>query len=1563
MPEKSSQAISTKHEWLRIICGGVFFFVLSGNSCLGQITSRVLVTAPREYKRALDLAQRDLDNEEYASAIDRLEALLHGDEEQSLKEDFFVGSTSAARYEASLRSRAEQMLANLPPKARELYELQFGAEARLALETAVAEFDIAKLASVRRRYSATESGLVASMILGRHYLNSQRPMAALLCFEQMNSSPVAREKFGAELSLLLAMAARRAGQSELARETLVALKQDDPDASYQIADQWIEMFGNDDDALSWLDKTIGTIADAASIPVADWLTHRGNNQRNAEASGSMPLLNFLWEVNITNNLHDIESIRELRDDSLTGVRPLVPSIQPLVTAGTAFIRGPRRLVAVDIKTGKRIWDFGWYDQSVDMTSAQSEKQRRDQVRYRLLEDAVYGRLASDGELLYLVGQPRANENNYSYLTPQQNAMRVQFGQIPPANNQPNLLIALDIATEGKYRWKVGGKTGEQEPALAGAFFLGPPIVVDDELYVIADRNNEISLFALDRGTGKLRWTQQLAHSDPRARYYYYNQRRRAGAVPSYANGVLVCPTSSGAVVAVDIASRSLLWGYQYPISLNQRRRSSNNLVSAGNWLDSSVAISDGKVVLTPVESGEMHCLSLANGESIWTRPVKRADKLFVASVRKGIVSVVGKHFVRGFDLESGQQKWTLSLDVRKPNDRVKNLPAGFGFRSGDHYFLPTVDSILKINIVTGKLTDSADCSETLGNIVPYNNQILSLGLDYLRLYHQVDSLTKTVERRLDESPDDPWALEQNGALLFKAGEVDAGLMALRKAIETYSADAPERDRAKQLLVSVALVALDRDYIGNPKLAEEIERWIDRPQDRQRYLLLRANGMLASQQPRRAFDAFAELVFSERLNNIEYATSTADEKSQYVIRQDRSIRAGIAAVLKLASESDAAAMRSDLKRQCDQLLSAGDVGRISAAVNELGDLPVADSLRLFAADQLAADQPVVAELMLLPALDSDQPEIAAEAYCLTAKIYAAADFHRAAARCYSIAREKWPNATLKSGQTVEELCSQIPFTSSVGKHLRPEPKWSYGATTFDQMSKTSGFRNRPSLMVSLVQQRSVTPHAPKLDFWHDGSNFVTTDRLGRERTRIPATRRATSTKASSTSRQLGSLCFVNFGSTIVAVNNLTPIDPTKNARRRPQSMLWPRNNPSGLARTPPRSAGLGRSKFWKQTVEFPRNRHIHGIATSSVNGLAFLRNRQLVCVDPLSGEEVWSRDDIQSNSRVWGDDQHVFVAGATSARVFDLIDGHELPEVDITTSERRWTTLGRDIVTWDNGTSDDNVTTRVLCLFDPLTQKNKWTYECKYSEVLVDDQGDKYKMDGAGHIADNEFACIIEPDGRCLVIELATGSLAGEFKFDLPADHQLNEANLIVSDNQFIVVAYLKLRTDPGFIHTNAHVDAPLRQGLMQAIDRRTGMPQWASVVEIDRFGMFKNQPEDVPVLLFARNTRPRALKNRISKPDIICLDKRDGRTLFVLERQPSSSPEYRIQANSEQAIDFRFSSNRFRLQFSDEPVAPAPPSPIRIERLAPEPEKAAASKPKPKSKRIVNGDNPFEFDE
>src|SRR3954469_10315868 len=102
----------------------------------------------------------------------------------------------------------------------------------------------------------------------------------------------------------------------------------------------------------------------------------------------------------------------------------------------------------------------------------------------------------------------------------------------------NQLAAYDIATQGKLAWELDG--GRNAGKLTGAFFLGAPLAIDNTLYVMAEIRSALYLVALDAATGHVQWQQQLVGLeqgialDP--------ARRRSGATPSYAAGILVCPT-------------------------------------------------------------------------------------------------------------------------------------------------------------------------------------------------------------------------------------------------------------------------------------------------------------------------------------------------------------------------------------------------------------------------------------------------------------------------------------------------------------------------------------------------------------------------------------------------------------------------------------------------------------------------------------------------------------------------------------------------------------------------------------------------------------------------------------------------------------------------------------------------------------------------------------------------------------------------------------------------------------------------------------------------------------
>ena len=114
--------------------------------------------------------------------------------------------------------------------------------------------------------------------------------------------------------------------------------------------------------------------------------------------------------------------------------------------------------------------------------------------------------------------------------------RGPLGETPNPSNQ---LAAYDLATQGKLAWELDGS--RTAGPFAGAFFLGPPLAIDNNLFVIAEIRGALYLMALEPATGHVLWQQQLVRleqgiaADP--------SRRRVGAMPSYSSGILVCPTA------------------------------------------------------------------------------------------------------------------------------------------------------------------------------------------------------------------------------------------------------------------------------------------------------------------------------------------------------------------------------------------------------------------------------------------------------------------------------------------------------------------------------------------------------------------------------------------------------------------------------------------------------------------------------------------------------------------------------------------------------------------------------------------------------------------------------------------------------------------------------------------------------------------------------------------------------------------------------------------------------------------------------------------------------------
>ena len=295
----------------------------------------------------------------------------------------------------------------------------------------------------------------------------------------------------------------------------------------------------------------------------------------------------------------------------------------------------------------------------------------------------------------------------------------------------NLLVALDLKKQGYQIWAVGGTTGDN-PALAGAFFLGPPLAAGrPALRAGRDQLAKSAWSASAPKTGALEWKQQLAVVEDNQQIIIDRVRRLAGASPSYADGVLICPTSAGAVVAVDLATRSLRWGYQYPRWDLVHRTSGAFGVRASFAQSTTRRRATGSTaprpsptagsILTPVESQELHCLDLLDRQGQLAGPAARRDALRRLRPSGARSSSSARTRCKAIKLADGKPAWTAPIDLGNETPsrprllhRQVLLPAG-----------QRTSSSPRSTWTRGKIVARAKTEIDLGNVVCYKDQLIT----------------------------------------------------------------------------------------------------------------------------------------------------------------------------------------------------------------------------------------------------------------------------------------------------------------------------------------------------------------------------------------------------------------------------------------------------------------------------------------------------------------------------------------------------------------------------------------------------------------------------------------------------------------------------------------------------------------------------------------------------------------------------------------------------------------------------------------------------------------------
>ncbi len=821
-----------------------------------QFPQSAIIARDRQVEAILEAAGGLLAKGDHAAAIAGLQGLLDGP-------NVFVVTGPQGQ---SIVAEVNRLLAEMPPAGRALYERLHGARAERLWQEARRSGGPRELRDVVARFGQTNAGWNALRDLAAKHVDRGEWQLAAAASERLSRHPhsaavqdagwiarwvlalktqadveTGRGAFG-PLSLTLSpdAGARGPAKKETAKKETDTAKSSDRNRSeardvFERYRSRLEKSSAPANAkqphlAAWLEEQLPRseqIAKASSVAVAP--------SKSGFADG--PAGASVWQVDAGLDVEPTNWLRELLEDWLGYDVLALPSTQPLVVGTVAVARFvvPGKIVAVDVRHGRKLWE---HSAATSLLGVSADLQRHpgirsslfDELQRRWFGDSVRGRMTTDGRRLFLIHDAETFD--------------VQPGSGTLLRNH---LAALDLAT-GERLWRVGGSNAEPPTELQGVYFLGPPLVSDGFLYLVAQRETLISLLVLRADDGRLEWSLPLAESD-RQQFKETSWRHIACPV-TWAAGRLVCPTGAGCVVAVDPLTRSLAWSFRFE---RDDISSATGFAAADRerpfpprWWESwrEIGIFDFRFLISDLppendrspisnpKSKIQNLLLIASPESRSLRAVDAStgalrwrvsfdEPLFAATRGDTPVLVFERQQVTAIEPATGKFVWRATASA----------PAAQGDWIGGQYVCPLqTGGWLAIDARDGSQKRGSSETPSLGGrLVRAGDRWMALSPQAVRAFEPFSIRQRNIAERLQVKPEDIDARIEQALLTQQAGDTakaverlrpllgesahpEKARLALRQVLLRHLADRP----ADQATVEKELLSLSRE------VAEQIE---------------------------------------------------------------------------------------------------------------------------------------------------------------------------------------------------------------------------------------------------------------------------------------------------------------------------------------------------------------------------------------------------------------------------------------------------------------------------------------------------------------------------------------------------------------------------------------------------------------------------------------------------------------------------------------------------------------------------------------------------------------------
>ena len=1426
-----------------------------GDSEEGESEGGIGFPSDRLRERQLDRGRRLVADQRWSDAATLFDEILAADRDSFFRED------RQQRTWQSIKSETNRLIGGLDKPGREAYELQFRARADRMLEQAIAANDTAGIVAVARRWFHTPAGYRATLLAAIESLEANQPLAAAAWLDRL-ATVDGGVSFEPTLSIMRAIAWLRAGDRVAAAAILEQARASGRNV-VRIAGKDVTVSFPAGGGLAWLTALVGEPKSRPGSRAGDWAMHRGDPARNGVSAASCPLLAPRYRVPLSRHPEESRQLDAQRRLHAEQEIAVLPAGTPLAVNGMILVRTTMGLLAVDFETGKRVWLQAGPGAAPLQASAGGGDGAGDAADTdaggsftSVFDDATGGTMASNGRLVFVIeshpdaaAPPQAGGMNFRPAM-QGMGMRAAGGW-----KGGNTISAYDIADRGGLRWRLPARGGAGNdavlPASSTAWYLGAPLPVGEQLLVLVEEKGEIRLDVLDGNTGRLEWSQPFAEVDEERAIDNRDShlRRLAGLSPALAEGVLVCPTGAGAVVAVDLATRTLLWAHEYPqprqtgvtVLPNGVRVPRNGFGGPvvggeggreqrlGGWLDSAPILSGGRVLLTPGESQDLHCLDLRRGTTVWRLP--RKDRLYVAGVVDGRAIVVGRRSVEALDLANGRPLW------QRPLTADHGSPSGRGILTANRFFLPLdTPEVLEFDLADGRIVSrsAARGNAVPGNLVAYRGEVISQGGDSLDVFHQSAALESRIETALKTNPQDAWALLWRGQLDLDQGRIASGIAAVREA------HALQPTRVPAAVVATAMLfAMQRDFAQAAPLWREAVALSGSPTTAMVALRAAVDGFLRTGDLPQAWDAMQQLLTQSdaaaaepmlETGQVAESQSAVDSSgldgpgmdgmvvdgsdAQVALAPARWIRGRLAELFAKATpplrvELDAFAARASAVALADA--PAGGIPRdrmtrLRQFIERFGSHDRA----LEARRQLAE---VLGEAIEAEGGGDDRRGLVVERDFVLldlARIGKPSDREYAAAVLAGIRGE-----FAGTGEGTRERTAGGE-AGGVDAADREDAAWPVGRVVQRRGSVVRNAAVRQDVDdVRFVRSRltnvpvtdSVGSFLPGLELafdQHQQSGIIATDGYGRPigdpfaiKSRPDGGRMVPMFQPGVIDQAtvIGRVVYIRAGAGVAAFEmGATGGARQGNQRNRPLWMLADKTDPTGEARAVGFVMNIGGVKAARNgtiapnialgaRVSEPRQADDGGRRTSVPDwvvrstGVAIMADRSLKVHDPLTGRLLWERQRLPAVGELIGDDDFLCICppGGRGAVVLSMADGKVVRTLDLPPSERRLLASGRHILAVQpiDGATDRTDDAIAADVSGPRGTAAGWARRVRLDRIdPMDGQsqplGD-YPGESRASTAGDGRVAVVEPSGDLSLVDIDAARVVFRTRLsDMPA---------------------------------------------------------------------------------------------------------------------------------------------------------------------------------------------------